>query len=231
MQPDFTQLYSQLGVQPDCDLEEFKRAYRRRIIELHPDKQGANARSPETQVLLRELISLYATASSFHRRHGRLPGGAPPRIPGAVSAEAAAPSPPRTAPPPAVGVLRPSSRRGAWLAVLLAALVLGLVVSRDSSTPTAGEQPAPGPVRLDPDAASIAARTDQIEIGMDMATVLAIQGEPMHVRDTEWHYGPSWLKFEDERLVDWYSSPLHRLKTATPKPDRHSVAEKLAVPR
>lgn len=219
MQPDFTQLYSQLGVQPDCGLEEFKRAYRRRIIELHPDRQGANARSPETLALLRELISLYAIASSFHRRHGRLPGGAPPRVPGAASVETA-PPPPRASPPAATHVLRPSSRRGAWRAVLLVAIVLALVVSWDSSSPTTGEQPALGPIRLDPDAASIAATTDRLGIGMDMATVLAIQGEPMHVRDTEWHYGPSWLRFEDEHLVDWYSSPLHRLKTATPKPDR-----------
>src|SRR3546814_13650073 len=57
-----------------------------------------------------------------------------------------------------------------------------------------------------------------LELGMDTETVRAIQGEPMRINGGTWEYGPSWLRFEHGELVDWYSSPLHRLKTRSPSP-------------
>ncbi|MET0808825.1 MAG: hypothetical protein ABWX93_08735 [Pseudoxanthomonas sp.] len=57
-----------------------------------------------------------------------------------------------------------------------------------------------------------------IEIGMDAVTVRALQGDPMQSEGSEWIYGPSWIRFEDERVIDWYSSPLHQLKTKTTSP-------------
>lgn len=208
MEPDFTQLYSQLNLPPDCSLEEFKRAYRRRISELHPDRRGAMpAPSLETQNVLRELISLYAAAIRFNRRHGRLPGGAihaatVPRPP-------AAPRRFSSAQPP-----RPTARHGRAIAILLIALLLTLLLSWYWSMPTEPEEPTSAPEFTGPVTTVVVIR-NRLEVGMDKNTVLAIQGEPLHKYETEWDYGPSWLRFEQDRLIDWYSSPLYRLKTAT----------------
>lgn len=78
--PDLTLLYSQLGLRQDCSLAELQLAYRRRISELQPRQlhaHGGQAQTEESAVLLRTLVSLYTTATRFHRRYGRLPGAAP----------------------------------------------------------------------------------------------------------------------------------------------------------
>lgn len=81
MKPDFSLLHSELNLPPDCSLEEFKCAYRRRIAELHPDKTGV-APSPEAQAALPALISTYDAVNRFHRRYGRMPGASPRSSPG-----------------------------------------------------------------------------------------------------------------------------------------------------
>jgi hypothetical protein len=80
MKRDLTLLYSQLGLKPDCSLAELQLAYRRRISELQPNHLEPGSQSPESSALLRNLIWLYATASRFHRRYGRLPGAAAGRM-------------------------------------------------------------------------------------------------------------------------------------------------------
>lgn len=78
MSQDFALLYSQLGLQPGCSLEDLKRAYRVRVGELHPDRHGDNDASSEAHLAeLTELTALYSGAVRFHRIHGRLPGEAP----------------------------------------------------------------------------------------------------------------------------------------------------------
>lgn len=79
MKPDLTLLYSELGLEPNCSLEEFQLAYRRRISELQPNRRAGGTQSAESASLLRDLIWLYTTANRFHRRYGRLPGAAPHR--------------------------------------------------------------------------------------------------------------------------------------------------------
>lgn len=76
MKPDLTLLYSELGLKPNCSLAELQLAYRRRISELHAHRTAGSTPSPETTAALRDLISLYTTATRFHRRYGRLPGAA-----------------------------------------------------------------------------------------------------------------------------------------------------------
>lgn len=76
MKPDIAQLYSQLDLRPDCGLDDLKRAYRRRISELHPDKPGTGS-ADAGSLRISELNSLYDEAMRFHRAHGRLPGAPP----------------------------------------------------------------------------------------------------------------------------------------------------------
>lgn len=77
MKPDFSLLYSQLDLPPDCSLEEFRSAYMRRIAELHPDRSGVEPTTVEAQATLRELVSTYVAVTRFHRRYGRMPGASP----------------------------------------------------------------------------------------------------------------------------------------------------------
>lgn len=83
MEPDFSLMYSDLGLSQDCSLEEFQRAHRRRIAELHPDRKGGEPPSPEAEAELAALIAAHVAVSRFYGRHGRMPG-APPRA-GAAS--------------------------------------------------------------------------------------------------------------------------------------------------
>lgn len=84
MEPDFSLLYSELNLYPDCSLEEFKRAYRRRIAELHPDRKGGELASPEAQAALLATIATYVAVNRFYRRYGRMPGAPAPHnsVPG-----------------------------------------------------------------------------------------------------------------------------------------------------
>lgn len=79
MKPDLDQIYSELDLQPNCSLEEFKHAYRRRIAQLHPDRPGRRPGSSENLTTLSDLIRVYAMVTRFHRRYGRMPGGNTPR--------------------------------------------------------------------------------------------------------------------------------------------------------
>src|SRR5690606_32644145 len=107
------------------------------------------------------------------------------------------------------------SPRGPLLASLAAVAILALIGSwndrQDPSGPGAGIE-APSP---DIDFAPLGETPIRLQIGMDEDTVRAIQGDPMQWSGAEWIYGPSWLRFEDGHLVDWYSSPLHPLATRT----------------
>jgi len=108
MKPDLTLLYSELGLKPNCSLAELQLAYRRRISELQPSRNGG-VQSPESVAVLRDLIWLYTSATRFHRRYGRLPGAAPRGLGGAAahvqhvpasyntSSSDASPQPPRIA--------------------------------------------------------------------------------------------------------------------------------------
>lgn len=205
MKRDFSELYSELGLPAGCTLEELKLAYRRRIAKLHPDHGHA---PPDAGMPLPDLAGLYASATRFHRHHGRLPGAtATPGPGGDAVPRRRATSPPGVPPPvpatPAAAVRLPL----AALLLPLVAVLLLLLLSRDWSSPAGSDTPeqgAPLPARL--------------EAGMDETTVLAVQGPPSFVRDGRWHYGPSWLQFEHGRLVDWRSAPEYPLKTADAVP-------------
>ena len=62
-----------------------------------------------------------------------------------------------------------------------------------------------------------------LTLGMLAAEVRALQGEPTAMRaDERWDYDSSWVRFDTGKVVDWYSSPLHPLRTShTRPPPRH----------
>jgi len=221
MTADFAQLYAQLGIRADCSLDEFKQACRRRIRKQHPDVSGPDPASTETQIPLSELLPLYAKALRFHRKHGRLPGAAPAPAPAHARAvplrersfATGASTTGTPAPTPGAGAPR-TSLRGPLLLIALAVGVVFIVLNSSNDGAPASQEPvhAAVPTETQANAAPI---DELLEIGMDMETVRAIQGEPMQKDGSEWIYGPSWLRFERGHLVDWYSSPLHALKTET----------------
>lgn len=224
MNPDFSQLYSQLDIEPDCSLEEFVLAYRRLITRLHPDKQDLGYSGLESALPLADLTPLYATALRFHRRYGRLPGGRVRNHDARWNARRSPRLPlvPRMASQPESGRQGP----GPWRWLLASALVgVLLALAFCSTRPETLTRVAAVPVaEPEQDARLVATRLPEyLELGMDPATVRMIQGDPVRIRENEWEYGPSWLRFEKGALVDWYSSPFYRLKTATPAPPPASV--------
>lgn len=206
---DFTRLYAELGVAPEAGLDAFRRAYRRRVAELHPDRP---ARAPRDPALLVMLNQGYESVLAFHRGHGRIPGQ--PVASGREGAHAHAPSAPGTA------VVRGAAapHRGPRIRVLLLPVLLAIAAiwhwlpGSPVPTTTAGLAPAAtlrasaGPAR--------------IQLGMDRATVAGLLGEPVarDDADTRWIYGPSWLRFECGRLADWYGSRLRPLGSAPHRP-------------
>lgn len=70
---DFLTLYDELGLAPGIsDLDALKQAYRRRVAQLHPDRQGAQG----DPVRLQRLNRMYSAAIAFEQRYGRLPAAA-----------------------------------------------------------------------------------------------------------------------------------------------------------
>ena len=136
MKPDFSLLYSELELPPDCSLEHFQCAYRRRIAELHPDKAGHGTRTQEAEDALPALISTYVAVNRFYRRYGRMPGASPrhgartdppPRqstIPMAPRATHSISTSASTSMPPASEESEQSSRPTVKLVILFLALLL-----------------------------------------------------------------------------------------------------------
>ncbi|HKT29294.1 J domain-containing protein [Dyella sp.] len=215
---DFLELYRQLRVSPDCSVDEFKRAYRRCVSTLHPDRtlpghEGyKNSRSAQR---LQQLNVQYDAAMEFLRLHGRLPGAPPP----GVAASQRTNPPPRPTPVPASTSTPPRMprRHVKWL-ILVALLATG-VLFWGASAVTPSSDGSNDSASHDNDAAPAdAPAAPMLTLGMSPESVRAIEGRPVEIRDDLWEYGPSWVRFDHGSVVDWYSSPLHSLKTAQARP-------------
>jgi DnaJ domain len=213
---DFLDLYKILGLDPGCGLAEFKQAYRRRVAVLHPDRRGEDGASAIAAERLQHLTAMYGAAMEFERQHGRLPG-APPLRHAPVEAS---PPPPAAAP----SIAPPPQRRWRWLLIAAAALAFIAWLLWDSGWLPGNDEPEPATTsQQDPSDSRPAdhhksAPSLTVALGMDTDAVRAIEGEPMLVGENRWDYGPSWIRFENDKVVDWYSSPLRPLKTPSPHP-------------
>jgi len=219
---DFLRLYQELGLAPGASLDELRRAYRRRVSELHPDRVGMTytATAPGAAERLQQLTTLYSAATQFHRQHGRLPGtvNAYRAVPDPEQALATTPNPENTS----------RTHTTIWVA-LVVALILGWLIgfapwSSETSEESTEAPPADVAATTEPTTPTLAmippARIETLKLGMSSARVLAMQGQPVSREGGRWDYGPSWIAFDEERdkVTDWYSSPMRPLKYAARHP-------------
>jgi hypothetical protein len=223
---DFLRLYQELGLAPGASVDELRRAYRRRVSELHPDRIGQiyTATVPGAAERLQQITALYGAATQFHRQHGRLPGSVAPHPRVAAGSEHA---------PSVAEVAR--ARRSSYLLWLLAGTALiGWLIWMppwsDDSGADGGDsitfsEPVPRAQPAAPAVASSPQHAQSLKVGMPADEVLAMQGEPLSRDETRWDYGPSWISFERGKVTDWYSSTLRPLRFATrhPPPPRVQI--------
>lgn len=198
---DFVALYRRLGVRPGCSMDEFRQAYRRHVSLSHPDRTGDASIQRLSE--LQQLNAMYSAALDFHRQHGRLPGAVVPRQPAPAMHR-------RTTDTDGTAEIR-SPRAHRWLVgISLCAGVAILwsarpgqvkVSSSEMDYPSSSAPSHP----TSPEVATV------IDIGSTTADVLSIEGRPIVSGAGRWDYGPSWIRIEDGRVVDWYSSPLRPL--------------------
>jgi hypothetical protein len=237
---DFGALYRELGIDSTCSLAELRGAWRKRVSKLHPDQGG----SAEDTGQLQQLNRLYDAALDFHTRYRRMPGAMPSGSLSSGRAESSAESrssstsfarDPHLNALPASGFGRIS--RYFVTVSLVAIAVLGWRVvenepdsrRHDAADTGIGRLAAidtpydrgtrPARIAVKPMAATLA-----IAPGMRKNTVRDILGEPLDMHALRWSYGPSWVEFRCDKLVDWYSSPLRPLHVSTVRDARAQTA-------
>lgn len=224
-QTDFMVLYFELGIGPECSMDGLRLAYRRRVADLHPDRCG-DAGADE----LKALNKRYAAALDFHRHHGRLPGAPAP---------AAAPASRRRAlaPPPLVAVAageeplqeRPQPSKFVVYGIVVVAVFGAWWLTRpDAPLPEFLDGVAGDEREIRPSAAIALHR------GMHAREVVEMLGDPVDraLGGTHWEYGPSWVRFACDRVIDWYSSPRRPLRASSSRPqDTGAPASAQPAPR
>jgi hypothetical protein len=228
---DFLDLYRRLGLNPGCGLDELKQAYRRHVAALHPDRQQGRPVDARIAARLQRLNAQYGAAMDFHRRYGRLPGapqaarstmptggrdlsGDVREMPDPFASRRRGASS-QTVPQdePSHGGRRTHGRM-AVLLVIAALGTLGWAVHEASLPSSSGND---DDVTVQTGAGSVshesAAEGVVLHMGMSADDVRSVEGEPLAMHGDLWEYGPSWIRFDHDEVVDWHSSPLHPLHT------------------
>ncbi|MGA9422435.1 MAG: J domain-containing protein [Rhodanobacteraceae bacterium] len=224
---DFLAFYQTLGVSANCSLDELKRAYRRRVAALHPDRHPDRTANAVESVRLQELTASYDAVMVFQRHYGRLPGASQPAMarrdnPQGASAHRSV-RPSRNAGP---------SRLGRILLVVGLLVALAWILLGGNVMFALGVGENGDGTRLPPNSELVAIPTFRtgtgapspqvrIVIGMDKPTVRRIEGAPLSADSAHWDYGPSWIDFDDAGVSNWYSSRLRPLRVANRRP--HTV--------
>lgn len=206
---DFVALYDELGLDAECSMADFKRAYRRRVAQLHPDHPDNSSDISRLQRLNR----LYAAAIEFQHAHGRLPGAVRAtamETPGeSVFASSDAPTHDSSSMSGS-----PSYWRYVLLVAMLGLVLYGLSLQEPATTMSDAVEPTAAPSQDLQRPVS----EKLLAIGMEGKQVRRIQGEPFNSHEQRWEYGPSWILFDCGKVVDWYSSPLHPLRVRSASP-------------
>lgn len=216
MAGNFERLYAELGVRPEAGPDVLRRAYRKRLRALHPDTRMEEAEQVRGSLHLTELQALYRQAMEMHQQLGRLPGAPPLQ---SARQERRLVFEPATGSPHSQKAPVPSRQRLlAFIAAVLLGLLLWYLAVPWSASPERTQAlhvsgPEAALAYPEPTQARSPEPVTRLKLGMKKEDVLQIQGAPIEMGEQSWHYGPSWLRFEDGRLVDWYSSPLRPLKT------------------
>ncbi|MFK2874606.1 J domain-containing protein [Dyella lipolytica] len=207
---DFLDLYRILGLNPGCELSEFKQAYRRKIAMMHPDRIANSRLNAQATKWVQRITTQYNAAMEFHRRYGRLPGAAAPTSRAPIDSGVRA-----VHPPLALRGLRKQVRARLMIALAVAAVCV-LLWNVGSLSQNAN---VASPKTSEPDTTSTSPEnTPMLTLGMSPENVHAIEGDPDLIEDDRWEYGPSWVRFEHGQVVDWYSSPLHPLEVSVDTP-------------
>jgi len=194
---DYLSDYQRLGVNADCSLHDLQQAWRRAVAAHHPDRAAPDSAS----MTLVELTQAYRRLRNFERRYGRLPGQVlpPPRAnESVVRAEEMKPD---------AATSPPTTRSGLVLVTVVLTTAFLLLWWVERETPTGAAQSV-GPAHVERTRTQAAPSRKTIRTGDSPAHVRTLLGEPI-LRDGEvWEYGPSHVRFERQRVVDWYSSPM-----------------------
>ncbi|MBD8524852.1 hypothetical protein [Pseudomarimonas arenosa] len=208
---DYAADFAALSCAPGCDVDTLERAWRRAISQWHPDRASSEQQAAFSE-RLHQANAAYRRLREFHRIHRRLPGGGAsrPSMPGVerLSAQTA---------PTVTEAAGPSRKRWLWAGGLLGLAALWAILGHSERRDEPVRAARVGQV----DAATELA---QIELGSAREQVLATLGKPILIVDGRWEYGPSYIEFDNDRVSNWYSSPLRPLPVAAQRPALHLSA-------